>query len=66
MLPSDFYVMLLNELDEELTKRGIKTKIVFVAYLDLLWAPQKVKLKNRTVFFFSLRRSRELTAILMI
>ena len=28
--PADFYVQMLNELDEELTKKGIDTKIVFI------------------------------------
>jgi hypothetical protein len=45
-IPSDFYVILLNEIDEEFTKRGIKTKIVFLLYVDLLWAPEKEKIKN--------------------
>ena len=45
-LPSDHYVMLLNELDEKLTKAGCNTKIVFLVYYDLLWAPEKEKIKN--------------------
>ncbi len=44
--PSDFYVILLNEVDVELTKRGINTKIVFLIYHDLLWAPETETLKN--------------------
>ncbi len=55
LTPSDFYVMLLNEIDEELTKRNIKTKLVFVVYCDLLWAPEKIKFKNpdRFVLLFA-------------
>ena len=39
--PSDFYVMMLNELDEALTLRELPTRIVFLIYLDLLWPPEK-------------------------
>lgn len=46
MLPSDYYVILLNELDEELTSRNLDTRIVFVAYFDTLWAPRIEKIKN--------------------
>ncbi|HOJ11959.1 MAG TPA: DUF4838 domain-containing protein [Clostridiales bacterium] len=45
-IPSDFYVKLLNELDDEFTRRGIKAKIVFLLYVDLLWTPEKEKIKN--------------------
>ncbi len=45
-LPSDFYVMLLNELDEKLTAAGLDTKIVFLMYVDLLWAPEHEVIKN--------------------
>ncbi len=46
MRPSDYYVMMLNELDKKLTEKGIKTKIVFLVYVDLLWAPEKLKIEN--------------------
>ncbi|CAN7749264.1 DUF4838 domain-containing protein [Paenibacillus sp. LjRoot56] len=45
-LPSDFYIMMLNELDEELSIRNLSTRVVFLLYLDLLWVPQNVTLKN--------------------
>ncbi|KRE36486.1 DUF4838 domain-containing protein [Paenibacillus sp. Soil724D2] len=45
-LPSDFYMMMLNELDEELTSRNLSTKVVFLLYLDLLWVPETETLKN--------------------
>jgi len=44
--PTDYYVMMLNALDEKLTARGIDTKIVFLTYFDLLWAPEKEVIKN--------------------
>lgn len=46
MIPSDWYVMLLNEIDEELSARGLDTRIVFVQYSDTSWAPEKIKIKN--------------------
>ncbi|WNR46845.1 DUF4838 domain-containing protein [Paenibacillus roseipurpureus] len=44
--PADFYVRLLNELDEELIARQLETRIVFLLYLDLLWTPETEKLRN--------------------
>ena len=44
--PSDWYVMLMNELDEELTKRNLATRIVFICYVDTTWAPETVFIKN--------------------
>lgn len=53
--PADFYVKLLNELDEALTKKGIKTKIVFLIYVDLLWPPLYESIHNpdRFVMMFA-------------
>jgi hypothetical protein len=55
LLPADFYIMMLNELDEELNRRGISTRIVFLLYLDLLWPPMEQRLKNpeRFVLLFA-------------
>ena len=50
MRPSDYYVMMLNDLDKMLTEKGIKTKIVFLVYVDLLWAPEKLKVENTDRF----------------
>ena len=44
--PSDWYVMAMNELDEELTKRKLATRIVFICYVDTTWAPKSVFIKN--------------------
>ncbi len=38
-LPSDWYALMLNELDAALTARGNAMRIVFLGYSDLLWAP---------------------------
>ncbi len=44
--PSDFYMMLMNELDRELTERKLPTRIVFIVYLDTTWPPQKMSIEN--------------------
>jgi hypothetical protein len=46
MLPADWYVRLLNEMDAAFTVAGIPAKIVFLAYLDLLWAPERERLHD--------------------
>jgi len=48
--PSDIYVKMLNELDQLLTEKGIKTKIVFLIYFELLWPPQMEKIQNEDRF----------------
>ena len=44
--PADQYVTVLNELDAELTERGLPHKIVFLAYLDLVFPPLHKRLLN--------------------
>lgn len=53
--PADYYVMMLNEADEKFRAKGIQTKIVFLIYVDLLWAPVQEKIKNpdRFVLMFA-------------
>ncbi len=48
--PSDFYVEMLNLLDERLTRLGSAAKIVFLIYFDLLWPPEKQRLVNADRF----------------
>lgn len=58
--PSDYYVMMLNDIDKKLTEKGLKTKIVFLLYYDLLWKPLTEKFKNSdrfTLMFAPIRRS---------
>lgn len=52
---SDYYVILLNEIDEALTEANIPAKIVFLTYLNLLHAPETEKIKNpdRFVLMFA-------------
>ena len=47
---SDWYVILLNELDEKLTARKLDCRIVFIAYTDTLWPPETEKIKNKERF----------------
>jgi len=46
MTPSDWYVQMLNELDDAIEAAGLPTKIVFLIYTDLMWAPTKIKPHN--------------------
>lgn len=46
MTPSDWYAMLMNEIDEQLTERNLDTRIVFCVYYDTAWAPKTVHIKN--------------------
>ena len=39
LIPSDWYMLLMNEIDEELTKKNLSTRIVFIVYIDTVWAP---------------------------
>lgn len=45
-IPADQYVRILNLLDEKLTKENINTKICFLLYNDLLFAPKREKINN--------------------
>jgi hypothetical protein len=45
-LPSDFYIQLLNELDERLSSENLPTKVVFLIYVDLLWPPEVQQIQN--------------------
>ncbi|HMP42770.1 MAG TPA: DUF4838 domain-containing protein, partial [Roseiflexaceae bacterium] len=53
--PSDWYVLLLNELDAKLSAVGLDVRIVFLAYFDLLWPPEQQRIRNldRFVMMFA-------------
>ena len=53
LYPTDFQVMMLNDLDEMLTAEGIKTKLNFSSYVDQQFAPKQEKLKNHSRFIMS-------------
>ncbi len=52
---SDHYVHMLNDIDARLTAEGCNTKLVFLLYQELLWAPETEKLNNpdRFVLMFA-------------
>ena len=53
--PADWYVLLLNEIDDALTEARLGTRIAFIAYVDILWPPesQRIRNPNRFVFVFA-------------
>ncbi|MBQ8249157.1 MAG: DUF4838 domain-containing protein [Clostridia bacterium] len=44
--PSDWYVGILNRLDELLTEYGLNTKVLLAAYNENMWAPLETKFNN--------------------
>ncbi len=44
--PSDWYIILLNEIDQQMSEKGLQQKIVFLLYVDLLWSPVTESLEN--------------------
>lgn len=50
MRPADWYVKILNEADEELTKRNLPVRLTFSAYLDTYFAPQHERIQNPSRF----------------
>ena len=48
--PSDWYIVMMNELDEMLTEAGLDNRIVFIAYLDTTWGPETEVIKNPSRF----------------
>ena len=53
MLPADWYLTILNGIDEELTRRNLRTRLTFSAYLDTYFAPEKVRINNPKRFMMS-------------
>ncbi len=44
--PSDWYVLILNDLDKRLREEKIESRIVCLIYVDLLWEPVEFKVEN--------------------
>jgi hypothetical protein len=44
--------MCLNEIDEKLTAKGLKTRLQFSAYVDCMFAPETQRIKNPSRFTF--------------
>ncbi|MEG2373126.1 MAG: DUF4838 domain-containing protein [Niameybacter sp.] len=55
LTPTDWYVQILNRLDEQLSKEGLSTRIAFLLYFELLWTPIKERLHHpeRFVMMFA-------------
>lgn len=47
---SDWYVLLLNEIDRSLAAKSLNTRIVFIAYTETTWAPLTERLENADRF----------------
>lgn len=63
-IPADQYIRILNQLDEALTKEGLETKICFLLYHELLFAPQTQKLNHPerfTMMFAPITRTFEMS-----
>jgi len=52
--PSDWYIILLNDLDAELTRRNLATRIVFNVYSDTAYEPTCEYIKNPARFTLQL------------
>lgn len=50
--PSDWYIMVLNEVDRIMTSASTGTKVAFLAYHQLLWAPATEHIENPDRFIF--------------
>ncbi len=51
--PSDWFVVMLNEIDDEFTKEGIDTHLVFCCYEDTAWPAVEERLKNPKRFLMN-------------
>ncbi|RCW16517.1 DUF4838 domain-containing protein [Streptococcus gallolyticus] len=63
-IPADQYIRILNQLDQALTDAGLSTKICFLLYHELLFAPQKERLVNPerfTMMFAPITRTFEMS-----
>lgn len=47
---ADWYIMLLNDIDAEFTKRNLDSHLVFIVYLDTFWPPLEERLNNKKRF----------------
>ena len=50
--PSDWYVMTLNEIDNQFIKHNIPMKVLFSFYVDTMFAPTTERLNNPDRFLF--------------
>ena len=48
--PSDWYMVLMNDIDDALTAKNLATRVVFIVYVDTTWAPITERLNNQDRF----------------
>ena len=46
MHPSDWYVVLLNDIEKRMTEKGLKTRLVFIQYVETVRPPEKMRLEH--------------------
>lgn len=51
--PSDWYVLLLNEIDDALTAAGLNTRIVMIMYVETVRPPKVLRLKHPERFIMT-------------
>lgn len=51
--PTDYYVMMLNDIDKKLTEEGIGTRLVLSTYVDQMFAPKQARINNPDRFIMS-------------
>jgi hypothetical protein len=51
MTPSDWYMMLVNDVGHRLQELSLPTRIVFLGYFDLLWPPERERTDVDNVTF---------------
>ena len=45
-IPSDWYMMLMNDIDDALTEKDLSTRIVFIVYTETTWPPLTERINN--------------------
>ena len=45
-IPSDWYMMLMNDIDDALTEKNLDTRIVFIVYTETTWPPLTERINN--------------------
>ena len=53
MRPADWYVVMLNELDEEMTARNLPSRLGFSSYSDTAYEPEYEHIKNPSRFMLT-------------
>jgi hypothetical protein len=56
--PTDWYILLVNEVAGRIKEQGLRTRIVFLGYFDLLWPPERERLRvdNATFMYAPISR----------